>query len=680
MGRRKLWLTLVGLICVGVAVAAGVLRGGHEALKPQRAPVALLAPSGGAAPASTAAPSRASRSKEHAVTALTVAPGAPLNADVRTLPYVAPNPIPFRFEAEAPPAAAKSGQSGSGLAPTTPLPAVPSIPAPAQNFDGLDHAAVGAGYPPDTVGDVGPSHYIEAVNTGIRIFDKTGGTLATMTFNALWSGAATGPSCDTSHHGDPTVVYDPIGTHWFVADFAWTPANVDTGPYYECIAVSQTADPVGGGWFRYAVRADDAGHPWLADYPKMGIWPDALYMSANMFDCVSSCGTGTTYQGVRVWAFKRTDLEAGLAVSTIVKDDAGTSEFTLLPGNMRGAQPPAGRDEFFVGESTTLFNWQVWKFHVDFAVPGNSTFTGPTTVSQTAYGCCTFPRIITPVAASTLDSLADRAMMQAQYRNIGGVESLWVTHTVPAANNTLPELTQWAQINVTGGIVLAVPVQQQIYNPGDGLSRWMAALAVDRQGNMALGYSAASANTNPEVLYTGRLVTDGLGTLPQGEGTFVAGGGTQSNTCGGATCHRWGDYSAMSVDPTDDCTFWYVGEYYGAASGSNWLTRIGSFKFTQCTPPTAAAVTRLASVRTKHGVVVTWRTGTEARILGFNLYRNSVKLNRTLIAAKRSGQARGAAYRFVDRLAPRSTTYRIQVVDLKGRRSWYTIGSTPSAR
>src|SRR5262249_34982940 len=152
-------------------------------------------------------------------------------------------------------------------------------------------------------------------------------------------------------------------------------------------------------------------------------------------------------------------------------------------------------------------------------------FTGPTSVNQTSYGCCTFPNVITPVAANTLDTLSDRLMMQAQYRNISGVESLWVTHTVPTANNTLPELTQWAQINVSGVNANTPPVQQQTWNPADGMSRWMAALAVDRQGNMGLGYSAANATTNPQVRYTGRLAGDPLGTLPQGEGTFVAGGG-----------------------------------------------------------------------------------------------------------------------------------------------------------
>jgi hypothetical protein len=681
MGRRTVWLTAVGLLVVAVAVAAGFLRGGHEAAKPKKsAAPRSLALAGGTSGSSTPTGLRKAAAGAGSVTAFTVPASSPLNADLRTLPYVAPNPIPFRAEAEPLPQASKAG--GSTFVPSNPHAATqPNIPSPAQNFDGLSFSDVGAGYPPDTVGDVGPNNYIEAVNTGFRIFNKTGGTLVTSTFNTLWSGAATGTPCDTFHGGDPTVIYDAIGNRWILGDFSWSQAvgGLDNGPYYECIAVSQTANPVVGGWYRYGIRTDDAGHPWFSDYPKMGIWPDALYMSANMFDCTASCGAGTTYQDARAYAFKRTDLESGGAVSSLLSDNAGSSEFTLIPGNLRGTLPPANRDEFFVAESSSGFFWNVWKFHADFTTPVNSTFTGPVTVSQASYGCCTFPRIITPVAANTLDSLSDRAMMQAQYRNVSGTESLWATHSVPVGNNQLPMVTQWVQINVTGGVANPSPVQEQIYNPGDGLSRWMAALAVDHSGDMALGYTAADATHNPSVRYTGRLLGDGLGTLPQGEGTFVSGGGAQNNTCGGATCHRWGDYSAMSVDPIDDCTFWYVGEYY-IANGSNWNTRIGSFKFTQCTPPTAATVTRFASTRTKQGVVVTWRTATETRIVGFNLYRNGSKLNRKLIAAKKSGTTGGAAYRFVDRTAPRSTTYRLQFVDLKGNRTWHTIGSTPVVR
>jgi hypothetical protein len=224
--------------------------------------------------------------------------------DVRDLPPLSPGALEDVELPEPEPGRQKSAKtSTSTAAPQT------TIPSPTVGFDGLDFNTWGAGHPPDPVGDVGPNHFVQAVNTSIGIFSKTGTQLAAFTFNSLWSTAGTGTPCDSSNGGDPTVIYDPMGDRWIVADFAWT--NIQDGPYYECIAVSQTADPVAGGWYFYAVRADDSGHPWLPDYPKMGIWPDGLYMTANMFDCLTAgCGSAS-YKEVRVWAFNLADLESG---------------------------------------------------------------------------------------------------------------------------------------------------------------------------------------------------------------------------------------------------------------------------------------------------------------------------------------------------------------------------------
>jgi len=240
-----------------------------------------------------------------------------------------------------------------------------------------------------------------------------------------------------------------------------------------------------------------------------------------------------------------------------------------------------------VAESQTAYQFQVWKFHVDYSGSG-STFTGPSLVSQTSY---TVASSTVPSPGNSLDSLKERLMMQAQYVNINGTESLWVNHTV-RTSSTGPKGIQWAQLNVSGGTISTTPVQQQIYgNLGsDGVHRWMGSLAVDKGGDMALGYSASSSTLNPDIRYNGRLASDTLGTLPQGENTMLSGvtRGTQSGTCGGSTCTRWGDYSAMTVDP-DGCTFWYTQEYY-ETTGLDWQTRIGSFKFAQCQTSSGADV------------------------------------------------------------------------------------------
>jgi hypothetical protein len=165
-------------------------------------------------------------------------------------------------------------------------------------FDAMDYATNGAGHPPDTNGDVGVDYYMEAVNTSIGIYTKTTGAKATaFTFNSFWSGAGTGTACDTSNQGDPIALYDTIGQRWIFMDFAWT--NIQDGPYFFCFGVSQTSNPL-GSYYRYAIRADDASHPWLPDYPKGGVWPDGLYFSAKPaedgswfgIDCQRCAGQG----------------------------------------------------------------------------------------------------------------------------------------------------------------------------------------------------------------------------------------------------------------------------------------------------------------------------------------------------------------------------------------------------
>jgi hypothetical protein len=484
------------------------------------------------------------------------------------------------------------------------------MPTPAISFDGMNFNSNGDTHPPDPVGDVGPNHFVQAVNTSIGIYDKnTGAALTTVTFVSLWAGAGTGTPCDTVHYGDPTVIYSARYDRFIVADVSLS--DVRTGPYYECIAVSKTSDPVGGGWWRFAVRTDDDAHPWLADYPKMGIWPDGLYMTANREDCSTGCTiTSASLQGVRVWAFNLDDLVNGAPLRSIVVD-TDSSRFCLLPSNYRGTAPPAGSPNYVVGETNTGFAWEVFKFHVDYAVPGNSTFTGPTRVSQTPYTIAA-DLVPQPAPGNQTDTLLDRAMMQNQYRNIRGVESLWLNHTTGTASASTPTGAQWVQINVTGGSVATTPVQEQIYNNGeDGLNRFMGSLAVDHDGNMALGFTASSANVAPDIRYVGRLATDPLNTLPQIEVTMLPSitRSVQTGSCAGGPCVLWGDYSAMTIDPSDDCTFWYTNMYF-PVQGANWVTRIGSFRFPTCS---GVSPTTLGNISTRLQV----GTGDNALIGGF---------------------------------------------------------------
>jgi hypothetical protein len=517
---------------------------------------------------------------------------SPLTVGVRNLRYVPASPD-TKPEFEIAAGAAKV--SLRALLPAAPSLVLAPMPAPLMSFDGMDFNTNGAGHPPDPNGDVGLVYYMQAVNTSIGVYNKqTGANVASFTFNSFWSGAATGTACDTANQGDPVVLYDSLNNHWIFMDFAWLGTDLQNGPYYFCFGVSLTSDPL-GSYARYAIRADDASHPWLPDYPKGGIWPDGLYFSANMFHCLNSTCSSATYQEARTYAFNLQKMEAGLPLSPsdLQAADTSSSYFTLLPSNVRGSPPPANTPNYFVGEDMTGFFWDVFKFHVDFTTPANTTLSAPIQVSQASYTTAA-SRVPEPSPGNNADTLADRAMFLNQYRRIGNSESLWVQHTVGTATASTPTGIQWAQINVSGGVVNTTPVQQQIFNNGsDGSNRFAGSLAVDRNGDAALGYSVSSSSVAPDIRYVGRLASDPLGQMPRSEVTLLTGStrSVQTGNCGASACTRWGDYSAMTVDPLDNCTFWYTSMYF-PVQGANWVTRIASFKFPTCA---AASTTSLVS-------------------------------------------------------------------------------------
>src|SRR5215212_4781988 len=202
---------------------------------------------------------------------------AHFDGDLRRIPQGHVKQGEARPEPQVPYAAPGAADGDTALQTSV---AAAAAPTPSTSFDGLDYKGSGAGFPPDTNGDVGPNHYIQTVNTSIGIYSKTGAQLWKNTFDALFSaGGTTGTPCDNSNQGDPVVLYDPIGDRWIISDFAWS--NFSTGPFYQCFAVSKTSDPVDGGWYFYAYQT--ASGAVLNDYPKLGVWPDGIYMSANNF-------------------------------------------------------------------------------------------------------------------------------------------------------------------------------------------------------------------------------------------------------------------------------------------------------------------------------------------------------------------------------------------------------------
>jgi hypothetical protein len=334
------------------------------------------------------------------------------------------------------------------------------------------------------------------------------------------------------------------------------------------VAVSTTSDAT-GSYARYAFS-----QPNFPDYPKLGVWPDGYYLSFNMF-------RGNTFVGGSACAFDRSKMLAGAPASQICFP-LSSSFGGLLPSDLDGATaPPAGSPNYYLNFGSNSLN--LWKFHADFATPSNSTFTGPTNIPVAAFspacggGTC-IPQFGT---SQQLDSLADRLMYRLAYRNFGDHESLVVNHSVTAGSSVGVRWYELRSPNATPTVF-----QQGTFAP-DTNFRWMGSIGMDKAGDIAVGYSVSSSSINPAIRYTGRAPGDTLGTL-QAENSIIEGAGSQN---GGL--NRWGDYSAMTIDPGDDCTFFYTNEFLKADGSFNWSTRIASFKFPSCTsaPPALTSIT-----------------------------------------------------------------------------------------
>jgi len=432
----------------------------------------------------------------------------------------------------------------------------PATPPVTLGFEGLGNGQYGfsvTGAPPDTEGTVGATQYVQWVNTSFAVFNKsTGALIAGPTAgNTLWSGF--GGGCQANNDGDPIVLYDKLAQRWVFSQF-----SVSTTPYLQCIAVSTTSDAT-GTYNRYSFQYSN-----FDDYPKMSVWPDAYYETFNMF------AGGTTFVGADACAYNRSAMLAGTA-ATQVCFQQGTSVGGLLPSDLDGSTaPPAGSPNYMLYFGTNNLN--LFKFHVDFTTPSNSTFTGPTVINVAAFSplCGGGTCVPQPSATQQLDSLADRLMYRLAYRNFGSHESLVVNHSVVAGSGGG---IRWYEIqNPSGTPVVA---QQSTFAP-DSNYRWMGSVAMDQAGDLAVGYSVSSSSLSPSVRFAGRVPTDPASTL-ESEVNIVSGSGSQTGNLS-----RWGDYSAMQIDPVDDCTFWFTEEYMKTTGSFNWNTRIANFKFPNC--------------------------------------------------------------------------------------------------
>src|SRR5690242_7554402 len=468
-----------------------------------------------------------------------------------------------------------------------------STPTPAAATTVSEWEGQGAGYPgytvsavpPDTNMAVGPNHIVQWVNNSVVVFNKQGGQVqAPISDSTFWGLQST--CYQGGGFSDPVVQYDRAADRWIIGEVAIPLFPGLLGQFAQCFAVSKTSDPtftsdVNGNNTSYYIWAYGFGSD-INDYDKISVWPDGYYVTWNIFQ------NGTDFIGPEACAWNRNDMPRGAPAPAFVCFQLSATYASLLASDLDGATaPPAGSPNFLMDVDASSGALHLWRFHADFGSPASSTFTGPISLSGVAAFTAPCPDtqdcIPQPGTTQNLDALGDRLMYRVAYRNFGDHESLVANHTVLAAGgNTAVRWYEVRSPNTTAALY-----QQGTFAP-DTDNRWMASIAMDHAGNIGVGYSVASGVTYPSIRHTGWQVGDPLGTL-QTETSLVEGGGSQTGY------NRWGDYSSLMIDPSDDCTFWYTQEYQATTQSANWNTRIGSFKFSSCGQALVSTTTTLGS-------------------------------------------------------------------------------------
>ncbi|MBI2895393.1 MAG: hypothetical protein HYY06_17695 [Deltaproteobacteria bacterium] len=480
------------------------------------------------------------------------------------------HPLPNRFEAEG-------AADDEALQAAIEEAAAPGVLGSFAGLANSDNAAVLGSrmLPPDVNGDIGPDHYVQWVNGVLAVYDRTGSrVLGPIAGSRLWQGF--GGPCEASNDGDPIALYDHLADRWLMSQFALP--NFPSGPFYQCIAVSQTPDPT-GAYHRYEFLIDERK---MNDYPKLGVGPDAYALAINQYRCEL---LGCRWAGQGAVAFERDAMLDGLPARMIRFDleRVDPNLGGMLPADLDGPAQAPGVPVPFCQVDDDAWGYspdqvQCWELAADWVTPGSSTFTFAVALRTAAFNSnmCGYSRNCIPQPGGTpVDALSDRLMARLQLREFGSHRALLVSHTTDVGGDHAG--IRWYELRDSGR---GWSIEQQGTYAPDGDNRWMGSVAMNGIGDVMLGFSVSSAVTYPSVRVTGRLAEDPAGTMTQGEATLAAGRFYQSHSSG-----RWGDYSMMAVDPVDDCTFVYTQEYYDSndpATSAEWVTRWGFVKERDC--------------------------------------------------------------------------------------------------
>ena len=462
-------------------------------------------------------------------------------------------------------------------------------PAPGVDlsFETISSTTSGCGcLPPDTNGDVSENEYIQWVNSSWQIFDKTTGdpnplTPAPTPGNSFFVGF--GGKCETTNSGDPIALWDPRAQRWVMSQF------VTSAPYAQCVAVSATSDPL-GTYYRY-----EFDWPNFGDYPKMAVWTDDSGSQDAYLLTTHEFTGGGSFLGASMIAMERDKMLTGDPSASMVRF-GGFDAYGIEPINLTGTlNAPANACPAYVHFDVNTSDYLFWDLCVDWTNTANTTISSdPTRVAGVPFSPY-YDEVPQQGTANGLDPFGTHIMYRANARAFPAdaptLISLVVNHVVHGPDQQAA--IDWVHFNLDNhGLIPTqpAPLDKQIVDQGvfapDTENRWMGGIAIDGSGNIGVGYSKSSLDMHPQIEVTGRTLDDPNGTL-RDEQNCVDGIANGSQT---SSSDRWGDYSAMSVDPSDQCTFYYTNEYYPTTASSRWHTRVCTFKFDTCGDPNYALV------------------------------------------------------------------------------------------
>ena len=467
-------------------------------------------------------------------------------------------------------------QTAQGRRPA--IPALASFDGLGEGFTGLTTVVRAARGGIDISLAVGPDHIVEILDGNMAVYSKKGKRFPA-TGKLLYGAAPNntvfsnfGVRCAVANNADSVVRYDQLANRWLIVVPVFTrPPDNPQGPYAMCYAVSATPDPL-GPYYRYEFE-----RPLFPDYPRPAIWPDGYYNPTSTSDNMLP---GIVTQKHDCIADRASMLKGLPATEQCVVIDGGVF---FLNADLFGKRlPPAGAPNILMstGGTQLLKNYEddgiyFYKVHVDWKDPGKTTVSAPRKIAVAPYHYLCDGQLSNcvpqPGTDRRLDSQGDKLMQGLIYRNLGSHESLVAQHSVATSKRSGG--VRWYEFRLDRQRD-PVLYQQATYAP-DGFYRWLASMGMDKKGNIGIGYSLGGTPNYPGQRFAARLANDPKGQLTFRESVLAEGEAPQTGSL------RWEDYTNVALDPANDCTFWFAGNYLKRGATSS-TTRIGSFTIPGC--------------------------------------------------------------------------------------------------